>query len=34
MEVLRWVLFFVVALFLVVYAIFWLGGRSVPWPTF
>lgn len=32
MEVLRWVLFFLLALLLVVYAIFWLGGRQVPWP--
>jgi hypothetical protein len=31
MEVLRWVLFFVLALGVVVYAIFWLAGRPVPW---
>ena len=34
MEVLRWVLFFLVALLLVVYAIFWLAGRPMPVPNF
>lgn len=34
MEVLRWVLFFVLALLVVIYAIFWLTGRPVPWPSF
>lgn len=34
MEVLRWVLFFLVALLLVVYAIFWLAGRPMPVPSF
>jgi len=33
-EVLRWVLFFVIALAVVVYAIFWLAGRPMPWPAF
>jgi hypothetical protein len=34
MDVLRWLLFFLLALFLIIYGIFWLTGRSVPWPTF
>jgi hypothetical protein len=34
MEVLRWLLFFVLALFLIIYGIFWLTGRAMPWPTF
>jgi len=34
MEVLRWVLFFALALFLIVYAIFWLAGRPVQLPGF
>jgi len=34
MEVLRWVFFFALALFLIVYAIFWLAGRPVQLPGF
>lgn len=34
MEVLRWVLFFLLALFLIVYGIFWLAGRPMPLPGF
>jgi hypothetical protein len=34
LEVLRWLLFFVLALFLIIYGIFWLTGRAMPWPTF
>lgn len=34
MEVLRWVLFFMLALLLIVYGIFWLVGRSMPLPQF
>lgn len=34
MEVLRWLLFFVLALFLIIYVIFWLSGRPVPVPSF
>jgi hypothetical protein len=34
MDVLRWLLFFLLALFLIIYGIFWLTGRAVPWPTF
>jgi hypothetical protein len=33
-EVLRWVLFFLVALLLVVVLIFWLAGRPLPIPSF
>lgn len=33
MEVLRWVLFFLLVLFLIVYGIFWMAGRQFPWPT-
>lgn len=33
MEVLRWVLFFLLAMVVVVYGIFWLSGRPVPWPN-
>jgi hypothetical protein len=34
MEVLRWLLFFVIALFLIVAAIFFVMGRGLPLPTF
>jgi len=34
MEVLRWVLFFLFVLFLIVYGIFWLVGRQMPLPSF
>lgn len=34
MEVLRWVFFFLLVLFLIVYGIFWLVGRQMPFPTF
>lgn len=34
MEVLRWVLFFIIALFLIVAAIFWIVGRDLPLPNF
>lgn len=34
MEVLRFLLFFLLALLLIVYAIFWLAGRQMPIPNF
>jgi hypothetical protein len=34
MEVLRWVLFFGIALLLIVAAIFWVAGRPLPIPNF
>lgn len=34
MEVLRWVLFFLVAMLLLVFGIFWLAGRQLPVPNF
>jgi hypothetical protein len=34
MDVLRWLLFFVLALFLIIYGIFWITGRGVPVPSF
>jgi hypothetical protein len=34
MEVLRWLLFFVIALFLIVAAIFFVMGRPLPLPSF
>ena len=33
MEVLRWLLFFAIALFLIVAAIFFVMGRPLPLPT-
>jgi hypothetical protein len=33
-EVLRWMLFFLFVLFLIVYGILWLFGRQVPLPSF
>jgi hypothetical protein len=34
MEVLRWLLFFAIALFLIVAAIFFVTGRRLPLPDF
>jgi hypothetical protein len=34
MEVLRWLLFFAIALFLIVAAIFFVMGRPLPLPSF
>jgi hypothetical protein len=34
MEVLRWFLFFVIAMLLMVAAIFWVLGRPLPLPSF
>jgi len=34
MEVLRWLLFFAIALFLIVAGIFFLMGRPLPIPSF
>ena len=34
MEVLRWLLFFAIALFLIVAAIFFVMGRPLPLPNF
>jgi hypothetical protein len=34
MEVLRWMLFFVIAMFLIVAGIFFLLGRELPIPRF
>ena len=34
MDVLRWVLFFLFVLFLIVYGLFWLFGRQLPLPNF
>jgi hypothetical protein len=34
MEVLRWLLFFAIALFLIVAAIFFVMGRPLPLPDF
>lgn len=34
MEVLRWMFFFLLALVLIVFAIFWLQGRPLPLPRF
>jgi hypothetical protein len=34
MEVLRWLLFFVIALFVIVAMLFFLMGRDLPIPTF
>jgi hypothetical protein len=34
MEVLRWLLFFVIALFLIVAGIFFVLGRPIPFPDF
>lgn len=33
MEVLRWLLFFLIALFFIIAAIFWVTGRPIPLPT-
>jgi hypothetical protein len=33
-EVLRWMLVFVVALLLIVMAIYWVTGRPLPIPSF
>lgn len=34
MEVLRWFLFFLLALILIVFAIFWVQGKPLPLPNF
>jgi len=34
MEVLRWLLFFAIAMFLIVAAIFFVMGRPLPLPNF
>ncbi len=34
MEVLRWLLFFAIALFVIVAGLFFLMGRDLPIPTF
>jgi hypothetical protein len=34
MEVLRWLLFFAIAMFLIVSAIFFVMGRPLPLPRF
>ena len=34
MEVLRWLLFFAIAMFLIVAAIFFVLGRPLPLPSF
>ena len=34
MDVIRWLIFFLIALFLVVLLIFWLQGRPLPIPRF
>ena len=34
MEVLRWFIFFVIALLLIVAGIFWVLGRPLPLPNF
>ncbi len=34
MEVLRWLLFFAIAMFLVAAAIFFVAGRPLPLPRF
>ena len=34
MEVLRWLLFFAIALFLIVAGIFFVMGRQLPLPSF
>jgi hypothetical protein len=34
MEVLRWLLFFAIAMFLIVAGIFFLTGRPLPLPDF
>lgn len=34
MEVLRWLLFFAIAMFVIVAGLFFLMGRDLPIPTF
>ena len=34
MDVIRWLIFFLIALFLVITGIFWLSGRPLPIPRF
>jgi hypothetical protein len=34
MEVLRWFLFFIIAMLLMVAGIFWVLGRPLPLPSF
>lgn len=34
MEVLRWLLFFVVAMFIIVAGLFFLMGKDLPLPSF
>jgi hypothetical protein len=34
MEVLRWLLFFAIAMFLIVAGIFFVLGRDLPFPNF
>jgi hypothetical protein len=34
MEVLRWFIFFIIAMLLLVAAIFWVLGRPLPLPSF
>ncbi len=34
MEVLRWFLFFLLALILIVFAILWIQGKQLPLPRF
>jgi len=34
MEVLRWLLFFAIAMFVIVAGLFFLMGRDLPLPTF
>jgi hypothetical protein len=33
MEILRWVIFFIIALLLIAAAIFWVAGRPLPLPN-
>lgn len=34
MDVVRWLIFFLIAIFLIVLGIFWLSGRPLPIPSF
>ena len=34
MDVIRWLIFFLIALFIVISLIFWLSGRPLPIPRF
>ncbi len=34
MDVIRWLIFFLIAIFLMIVLIFWLQGRALPIPRF